>query len=613
MLVLAAAAWARAQSIPPDLAGSWAASRVQALLERRVVDSDPDGLFRPEAPLSRARFVRWLVAAKGIPTEPSEGGIFPDVPGGHPDSPYVEAAARYGLLPELTRFRPQETLRREDAVDWVVRALGYGWEAAWLAARVAGSGVPPAMLVAVRTEPPLLQEPTPSLRPGAAITRAEAASLLWAYLKAVEQGVRLRYEQGLSSGLQLVVEKRGALRALPVWRVQVGAFAGPANAQRLAARLRARGLVAFVDQVDGLFKVRVGAFRARKDAEELARGLRAEALPTWVVSTVRDLEALPGPQWVAVLRVDLRRVELRPLLARGQVVGRERTSDMARRVGALAAVNGGFFAPDGDPLGGLVMDGEWVSEPVPGRTCLGVADETVLVDAVDWRGEVTAPELVLRLSGVNRARRPGELVLYTPRYSSTTRTDPSGLEAVVAGGVVRDVAFRGDSAIPQDGFVLSASGEAAVALQRLRPGDPIRVSLTLQPASQDPRWQAVRHVLCGGPRLVTGGVASPAHGGFPDALRERRHPRTAVGVAADGSVLLAVVDGRWPEHGLGMTLLELARELQALGAVDAVNLDGGGSTTLVVGGAVANRPSDESGERPVSDALAAFPRPSSRR
>lgn len=613
MLVLAAAAWARAQSIPPDLAGSWAASRVQVLLERRVVDSDPDGLFRPEAPLTRARFVRWLVAAKGIPTEPPGGGTFPDVPGGHPDSPYVEAAARYGLLPELTRFRPQEALRREDAVDWVVRALGYGWEAAWLAARVAGSGVPPAMLVAVRTEPPLLQEPTPSLRPGAAITRAEAASLLWAYLKAVEEGLRLRYEQELASGLHLVVEKRGALRTLPVWRVQVGAFAEPANAQRLAAQLRARGLVVFVDEVDGLFKVRAGAFRARKDAEELARRLRAEALPTWVVSTVRDLEALPGPQWVAVLRVDPRRVELRPLLARGQVVGRERTSDMARRAGALAAVNGGFFAPDGDPLGGLVIDGEWVSEPLPGRTCLGILDEGVLVDAVDWRGEVTAPELVLRLSGVNRARRPGELVLYTPRYSATTRTDPSGVEAVVAGGVVRDVAFRGDSAIPQDGFVLSASGEAAVALQRLRPGHPVRVSLTLQPASQDPRWQDVRHVVCGGPRLVTRGVASPAHEGFPNALRERRHPRTAVGVAADGSALLVVVDGRWPEHGLGMTLLELARELQALGAADAVNLDGGGSTTLVVGGAVANRPSDESGERPVSDALAAFPRPSSRR
>ncbi|HEY3247256.1 MAG TPA: phosphodiester glycosidase family protein, partial [bacterium] len=88
---------------------------------------------------------------------------------------------------------------------------------------------------------------------------------------------------------------------------------------------------------------------------------------------------------------------------------------------------------------------------------------------------------------------------------------------------------------------------------------------------------------------------------------DRRHPRTAVGTLADGRIVLFVVDGRSPYHSLGMTLLELAMELRRLGAVDALNLDGGGSTTMVVHGRVINLPSDENGERPVGSVLLVLP------
>jgi exopolysaccharide biosynthesis protein len=89
-----------------------------------------------------------------------------------------------------------------------------------------------------------------------------------------------------------------------------------------------------------------------------------------------------------------------------------------------------------------------------------------------------------------------------------------------------------------------------------------------------------------------------------------RHPRTAVGIAAGGRrVLLVAVDGRQRPWSDGMTLRELADLFLALGAPTAINLDGGGSTTLVVrepSGAlrIANRPSDREGERPVGNALA---------
>jgi exopolysaccharide biosynthesis protein len=86
-----------------------------------------------------------------------------------------------------------------------------------------------------------------------------------------------------------------------------------------------------------------------------------------------------------------------------------------------------------------------------------------------------------------------------------------------------------------------------------------------------------------------------------------------VGVLADGRIILFVADGRRPSHSLGMTLLELAAELRGLGAVDAMNLDGGGSSVLVAGGRVVTVPSEESGERSVPDALLVMPAPQSRR
>jgi exopolysaccharide biosynthesis protein len=73
--------------------------------------------------------------------------------------------------------------------------------------------------------------------------------------------------------------------------------------------------------------------------------------------------------------------------------------------------------------------------------------------------------------------------------------------------------------------------------------------------------------------------------------------------------LLLVVDGRQPSVSVGMSLAELARLLIELGAHDGINLDGGGSTTMVVKGTVVNRPSDPTGERPVSDAILVLPRP----
>ena len=91
-------------------------------------------------------------------------------------------------------------------------------------------------------------------------------------------------------------------------------------------------------------------------------------------------------------------------------------------------------------------------------------------------------------------------------------------------------------------------------------------------------------------------------------LVEKRHPRTAAATLKDGKFLLATIDGRQEGWSVGMTLPELAALLLELGATDAMNLDGGGSTTMFLDGKIVNKPSDKEGERAVGDAILIFPR-----
>lgn len=109
-------------------------------------------------------------------------------------------------------------------------------------------------------------------------------------------------------------------------------------------------------------------------------------------------------------------------------------------------------------------------------------------------------------------------------------------------------------------------------------------------------------IVGGGPRLVRGGRPAAGMEGFSHAAT--RNPRTAAGVTSRGTLLFVTVDGR-SSASVGMRLDELADELIALGAVEAMNLDGGGSTTMVVGDSVRNTPSDGS-ERAVSDGILVF-------
>jgi len=342
-----------------------------------------------------------------------------------------------------------------------------------------------------------------------------------------------------------------------------------------------------------------------------------------------------GPWRVEVLRIGAgARVAVE--LSNGLVPGREPVTAMAGRALAVAAVNGGFFGSqglfDGDPIGALALGGQLVSEPVAGRAALVLPPPgrgRARVAGLRFAGSVRAGGESRLLDGVNRARglipscggrggdrpsqRPGaaavctdssELVLLTPSFGARTRTDGGGVEAIVSGGVVTRLRQAGNSRIPDDGYVLSGSGNAADLLERAAtPGTQPVVDLGLRAGSKPLRAGSWEAILGGGPRLVKSGRlrVRTAREGFTAAFAAR-NPRTLAGVTRGGTLLLVAVDGRQPRYSVGVGLVEAARLMRALGAREALNLDGGGSTAMVVSGRLVNRPSDGM-ERAVSDAL----------
>ena len=323
------------------------------------------------------------------------------------------------------------------------------------------------------------------------------------------------------------------------------------------------------------------------------------------------------PWNIHVLRIDPRRARLDIVHARDDAVGRETVSAIAARYRAIAAINGGYFRMTGefagDSTGTLQIDGHILSEPDRGRAAVGLVREAnttrLVMGHVTWEGSITAGGRRQRLNGINRPRGKNELVLFTPEFSDTTLTDASGTEVVVRGGKVVDVRdAAGSTPIPSDGFVVSATGTLRTWVQKaMKPGSTVAVALALKPVDRMARnpWKEAEDILGAGPKVVTGGRIdiTAAREKMLPAFRTDRHPRTAVATLGDGRVLLVVVDGRQPAVSVGMSLDELARFLIDLGAVEAINMDGGGSTTMVVRDVIVNRPSDATGERPVSDAI----------
>lgn len=341
------------------------------------------------------------------------------------------------------------------------------------------------------------------------------------------------------------------------------------------------------------------------------------------------LKRINPPTWVGVVRIPLplpKELVLTSGLGDGTGFTRRTVSQIASFVQqskgyVTAAINADYFAMNfspyaGDPLGIHIQEGELISLPWANRSALvGLRDGRVLITRFRFSAQVKFPDgTEASLDGLNQAPPREGLCLFTPAFGNTTQT-PSGTTEIVATAnlplrpnnpltlTVQRVNDTGNSQIPQDGVVLVGTGKFSEQLKTIAPNEKLEITVTLNPLDSNFDPQNISWAIGGGPRLLRDGQISIEceQEGFSLSFRQTKHPRTAVGLKED-ALLWVVVDGRQPGYSEGMSLDELAELLLNAGCKDALNLDGGGSSTMFVRGAVVNRPSDGR-ERPIANAL----------
>lgn len=320
---------------------------------------------------------------------------------------------------------------------------------------------------------------------------------------------------------------------------------------------------------------------------------------------------------IHILAVDPHQLRLEAVRALDDGVGRETVASIAQRKGALAAVNGGFFRIggryDGEPDGILEIQRQWFSDPaVNARGAIGWSHGgmTARIGRVGMKWQLHSRGKTYPVDGINRPRGPAEAILYNWVFHRTTLTDPGGVEFQLARDRITGIWREGNARIPADGYVYSVGPQSAVPLDELKVRAATKLDYRIEaeksPAGlAEPEWRTMEYVVGGMPALfikrslIFESNSERMRAGFAD----ERHPRTAVGLRADGTWVFVVVDGRQPELSVGMNLKELSDLMLSLDCVDALNLDGGGSSTIYYQGKVVSSPSDETEDRPVSDAI----------
>ncbi len=517
-----------------------------------------------------------------------------------------------------------------------------------------------AVAVLAVVAPVGLTDPAQAASPASA---AGAVTAQWT-TRTVAPGVQVRTgtlrRAGAAPSWTVTVQDPGTgrLSGAATW-----AEVGPANwAEETAAKLRAAGFSPreetvrwphYTDTPHGTMgvRVRLGSYATQAEAQAAAAPLTAAGFHAVAEWTGYDIEQPADVENIHVAVID-------PHTFTGSVRGshdgdvaqRETTSSVASKLGSLVAVNGGFFVTsDSDGVQGTqsglgAYDGRLESMSAGSRASLVLADGGRHVRIADLSSSATARAggSAFSVQGVNRVPgtvrdcgRPGavpsvlpwqdvtchesdDLVLFTPAFAADLPTGPGTQVVLDKAGRVVSAGARG-GAVPADGTVLQGIGSAADWLTaHARVGERVAVDEQVQDAAgHRVPLGAGDSIVSAAPMLVrdgrvsvdaaTEGTVDPADLSFGYAWANSRQPRTMAGIDARGRLLLVTVDGRATGGSEGFTLEEAADFMRSLGAVQALNLDGGGSTAMAVDGVLVNRTSDSTGERAVGDTVEVLP------
>ncbi|WP_448562449.1 phosphodiester glycosidase family protein [Trichothermofontia sp.] len=331
----------------------------------------------------------------------------------------------------------------------------------------------------------------------------------------------------------------------------------------------------------------------RNDAPLLPRNLQWAPGLRWQQKLIRLGTAAFPIIWLTVEPDSA--IQMRPIWTSPQtLVGIDPLLRMAERNQALAAINGGFFNRNNQlPLGAIRHQGRWLSGPILNRGAIAWNDrgEAIFDRLTLQETLVTGTGSRLPLQVFNSGYVRAGISRYTPTWGSsyTPLTDNEAILIVRQSEIVdqKPGGPQGQTAfpIPRDGFLLVVRSQ-----QSILPSLPVGSRVQIEQATVPANFDAYPHILGAGPLLLQNRqIVLDAKGeGFSDAFIQQLAPRSVICRTATGTLQIAAIHAR--VGGRGPSLLETAQLMAPLGCVDALNLDGGSSTSLYLGGQLIDRP-----------------------
>lgn len=271
----------------------------------------------------------------------------------------------------------------------------------------------------------------------------------------------------------------------------------------------------------------------------------------------------------------------------------EITNLRKKNIVPLAGINADFFSlQTGIPMSNIIADGKIITKTETNQYGIGILEDNTAfmskftIYSTLYREDGTAT----RIHNINKLRQPYSIYMMTDDFSSQTHNTTNGVDVILTDiegemklgteltAVVESVnEYEGSIAIPEGKIVITVDANAPEeyyqAISSIQSGEKIKISFGVD---GDERWNNVKTGIG-----ATGDVLIE-NGQVNTNFEAGANPRTAIGITNDGKILLYTIDGRQKGYSYGVQLRTLANRLKELGCTDAINLDGGGSTSYVV-------------------------------
>lgn len=376
----------------------------------------------------------------------------------------------------------------------------------------------------------------------------------------------------------ILVTLAGMIWIQPVWNVGTEWF-GPASTAHAASEQAVKLSEEYITSGAKLLKYQYTTTRSGKSVKVLADVIQVDLTNPYV-----HLDVMTGKG--------------------GQVTTRQSVQGMARETGAVAGVNGDFFSTTGQgvALGGAVSQGTVVTSPsqLAGMYAFALRnDGTPMIDRFEFQGSVmTDSGLTFPLSGINQEAyitepdksysHANKMYIYTSAWKSEDRPKDSSTtptEVLVQGGVVQQISIKAPipGTVPSDGYILRAHGTAAdFVAANLYVGQQLDTNYRLRSLSsgQELNPADLKMMIGGHTLLVDQGKPSSFTRSVTSISGSSAVARTAIGYSQDGKYAYLIAAEK-NNSSSGMTLSELQKFMAAIGIWKGLNLDGGGSTTMV--------------------------------